>query len=124
MTSVTSRSRGPLIARSGTDWWAVAVVVAASGDQVTVRCPHCPPDQRGRPTLHHHGRAGGNGEGHRAGHCRTWRGDYVVLDLDNLTAAVPLSPTQLQQHHPQLATVTPIVATPSPANLAGTHERY
>lgn len=125
MTSVTSRSRGPLITRSGNDWSAVAVVVAASGDQVTVRCPHCPPDHRGRPALHYHGRAGESGEGHRASHCRgQWRGDYIVLDLDDLTAAVPLSPAQRKQHHPQLAAVTPIHRNPQPANLAGTNERY
>lgn len=32
---------------------------------------------------------------------------------------------QLQQHHPQLATVTPIAATPSPAGTPpATNERY
>lgn len=117
------RDTGQLVAWIGDGWWAVARVVAASPDQIAVACPYCLPDRRGKPTLHHHGRAGGNGEGHRAGHCRPWRGDYVVLDIDDVTATVPLSPAQ--QHHSQNpATVTPIAATPAGTSPATNKKEF
>lgn len=84
---------GELVAHSGAGWESVAVVVAAYRHTVTVRCPNgC----RGhRPRLvgaHTHGRAGGNGEGSRMPHCHSLaqKVGYVVLDLDNLCAVVPV----------------------------------